>query len=338
MASIAVVAHREKLTKTNAGDLKSALAKAGLADAIWIEIDKGSAAEPAARKAIKHGADTIIACGGDGTVRAAAAAVAHTDAALAVLPAGTANLFATGLELPFEPEKIVELIIRGERRTIDTGMCNDLRFNVMGGTGLDAAMIAQADDSKDTLGTWAYVRAGVKEARSGHSVEAKISVDGTAFFEGDVSCVLVGNLGRLKGGFIAFPDASPTDGVLDVAVLTATGIREWASVMVSAVRGKQETSCARPHRDRHEDQGSARQEATLRARRWRQGSHTQAPVRRRPFVARDLRTCRDLRASGRRGALDLGVARFPSARIGFRWRCRRRVRRTGADNRVTESL
>jgi diacylglycerol kinase (ATP) len=242
MASIAVVAHREKLTKTSAGDLKSALAKAGLADAHWIEIDKGSAAEPAARKAIKQGADTIIACGGDGTVRAAAAAVAHTDAALAVLPAGTANLFATGLELPFEPEKIVELIIRGERRTIDTGMCNDLGFNVMGGTGLDAAMIAHADDSKDTLGTWAYVRAGVKEARSGHSVEAKISVDGTAFFEGDVSCVLVGNLGHLKGGFIAFPDASPTDGVLDVAVLTATGIREWASVMVSAVRGKQETS------------------------------------------------------------------------------------------------
>ena len=242
MTSIAVVAHREKLTKSSAGDLKSALARAGLSDALWIEIKRGAAAEAAARTAIKEGADVIIACGGDGTVRAAASAVAHTDAALAVLPAGTANLFATGLDLPADPEKIVELIIRGDRRTIDTGICNDLRFNVMGGTGLDAAMIAQADDAKDTLGTWAYVRAGVKEARTGHSVGAKISVDGSAFFEGDVSCVLIGNLGRLKGGFIAFPDASPTDALLDVAVLTATGLREWASVMVSAVRGKQETS------------------------------------------------------------------------------------------------
>ena len=242
MASIAVVAHREKLTKSSAGDLKSALARAGLADALWFEIDKGSAAEGVARKAIKQGAETIIVCGGDGTVRAAAAAVAHSGASLAVLPAGTANLFATGLDLPAEPEKIVELIIRDDRRTIDTGVCNGLRFAVMGGTGLDAAMIAQADDAKDSLGTWAYVRAGVKEARTGDSVAAKISVDGSSFFEGDASCVLIGNLGRLKGGFIAFPDASPTDALLDVAVLTATGLREWASVMVSAVRGKQDTS------------------------------------------------------------------------------------------------
>jgi len=242
MTSIAVVAHREKLTKSSAGHLKSALAKAGFADALWLEVAKGSAAQKAARAAIKEGADTIIVCGGDGTVRAASAAVANTKSALAVVPAGTANLFATGLDLPTDPEKIVELIVRGDRRTIDTGVCNDLRFAVMGGTGLDAAMIDQADEHKDALGTWAYVRAGVKEARNRRAAEATISVDGSLFFEGDATCVLVGNLGRLKGGFIAFPDASPTDGRLDVAVLTATGLREWASVMVSAVRHKQETS------------------------------------------------------------------------------------------------
>ena len=242
MTSVAVVAHREKLTKSTAGDLKSALAIAGLGDSLWLEVAKGSAAESAAREAIKDGAETIIVCGGDGTVRAAAAAVADTECALAVVPAGTANLFATGLDLPSKPQEIVELIIRGDRRTIDTGVCNGLRFAVMGGTGLDAAMIAQADDQKDSLGTWAYVKAGVKEARTSKSAKAKITVDGSLFFEGDVTCVLVGNLGRLKGGFIAFPDASPTDGVLDVAVLTASGLREWASVMVSAVRHKQDTS------------------------------------------------------------------------------------------------
>ena len=242
MTSIAVVAHRDKLTHSTAGDLKAALAKAGFVDVLWLEIGKGSAAEKAAREALAEGADTIIVCGGDGTVRAAAAAVANTDSALAVVPAGTANLFATGLDLPAEPDKIVELIIRGDRRTIDTGTCNDLRFSVMGGTGLDAAMIAQADDSKDSLGTWAYVKAGVKEARTRQPAEAKITVDGSLFFEGDATCVLVGNLGRLKGGFIAFPDASPTDGMLDIAVLTASGLREWASVMMSAVRHKHESS------------------------------------------------------------------------------------------------
>src|SRR5438445_67190 len=60
MASIAVVAHREKMTKSSAGDLKSALTRAGLADALWCEIDKGSAAEGVTRKTIKQGAKTVL--------------------------------------------------------------------------------------------------------------------------------------------------------------------------------------------------------------------------------------------------------------------------------------
>ena len=205
------------------------------------------------------------------------------------LPAGTANLFATGLDLPSKPDEIVELILRGDRRTIDTGVCNGLRFAVMGGTGLDAAMIAQADDQKDSLGTWAYVKAGVKEARTRASVEAKISVDGSVLFEGDVTCVLVGNLGRLKGGFIAFPDASPTDGVLDVAVLTATGLREWASVMVSAVRHKQEASSHVHISSGTKIKVTTRQEARLRARRWIEGANAQARLPCRSCVAHRLR-------------------------------------------------
>jgi YegS/Rv2252/BmrU family lipid kinase len=242
MTSIGVVAHREKLTQSTAADLRAALDGVGFSNVNWLEVSKGSAAEKATRRALEDGADTIIVCGGDGTVRAAAAACANTGAALAVLPAGTANLFATGLQLPTDPQQIVETIIRGDRRTLDTGVCNGMRFGVMGGTGFDAAMIAHADDHKDLLGTWAYVRAGVKEARQRQPVGAKITVDGKPFFEGDVTCVLVGNLGKLTGGIVAFPDASPTDGQLDVAVLTASGIRQWASVMVNAVRGKQDHS------------------------------------------------------------------------------------------------
>ena len=54
--------------------------------------------------------------------------------------------------------------------------------------------------------------------------------------------MLVGNIGTLKGGVEALPDASPTDGLLDVGVVTAAGLREWASVLVSAVRQRQAMS------------------------------------------------------------------------------------------------
>ena len=54
--------------------------------------------------------------------------------------------------------------------------------------------------------------------------------------------MLVGNVGTLKAGIAAFPAASPTDGLLDVGVVTAAGPREWAGVMVQTLRKRPDTS------------------------------------------------------------------------------------------------
>ncbi len=238
---VAVIAHADKLAGRDRKRLKQALGDAGI-DAPWFAVSKAKQAGAAARKAIKAGATTIIVCGGDGTVRSASEALVGTDAALAVLPAGTANLFATGYSLPSDPAEIVELIVTGRRRKIDSACCNEQTFNVMAGTGFDAAMIDGADAHKDRLGMLAYVREGVRHARARDTFEAQVAVDGTTIFEGPASCVLVGNIGTLKGGVEALPDASPTDGLLDVAVVTAAGLKEWASVLVSAVRQRQSMS------------------------------------------------------------------------------------------------
>lgn len=242
MTHIAVLANTKKVSGRDLRALKQALRRAGFDHTEWLTFEKGSAATKAGTKALKHGADVVLACGGDGTVRAAAQALVGSHAALAVFPMGTANLFASALSIPTDPEDLVDLIVSGERRTIDTGTCNGLTFNVMAGTGFDAAMIDDADNDKERLGMLAYVRAGAKEARGREAFEARVDVDGDTVFEGAASCVLVGNIGTLKGGIEVFPDGSPTDGSLDVAVVTATGLRAWAGLMVSAVRGRQQLS------------------------------------------------------------------------------------------------
>lgn len=241
-SKVAVVAHRRKVDQATTRSLKQALAGAGMHDVSWLVVDKGSKAKDAARRARKAGAETVIACGGDGTVRAAAEALVGTGVALAVVPAGTANLFATALSLPKNMTEVVEAIAGRQTAVIDTGRCNGATFNIMAGTGLDAAMIDAADSDKERLGTLAYVRAGFREARSREPFEARVTIDGDELYEGALTCVLVGNLGTLKGGIQAFPDASPTDGRLDVAVVTAAGLREWAAVMLSAVRRQQHVS------------------------------------------------------------------------------------------------
>lgn len=242
MSSVAVIANTQKIAKKDARTLRRSLAAAGIDDVCWLEVEKGSDSKRAAAKGVKRGAQTIVVCGGDGSVRAAAEAVVDTPASLAVVPSGTANLFATGLHLPTDIQDIVDLIVSGDRRSIDSAVCNGRTFNVLAGTGFDVGMLAQAEDDKERLGTLAYVRAGVDQVRHRKLFDTKVTIEDKVFYEGKASCVLVGKLGSLKGGIKTFPDATPTDGLLHVAVVTATGVREWASLMVSAVFRKQQSS------------------------------------------------------------------------------------------------
>ena len=241
MTYLAVITNSKKLAPGDRKRLNAAIEDAPFAKVEWFPISKGSAARDAADKAVADGADIVLACGGDGTVRAAAEALVETDSALAVVPSGTANQFANAMSMPTDMKEIMALLASGQTRTIDTGRCNGMTFLVMAGIGFDAAMIDAADDDKERLGMVAYLRAGAKEARERRPFPAKIAIDDQKVFDGHTSCVLVANIGTLKG-FEAFPDAVPTDGMLDAAILTASGVRDWAGLMVSAIRHKQHLS------------------------------------------------------------------------------------------------
>lgn len=97
---------------------------------------------------------------------------------------------------------------------------------------------------KERLGVPPYVRAGLVHAHRPDPFDAEVTIDGKVHFDGMTTWVLVGNLGNLPGGLQAFLGASGTDDLLDVAVTTATGLREWTSMIISTLHGRQEAS---PH-------------------------------------------------------------------------------------------
>ena len=82
---IAVVEHATKVKAAARTELRAALTAAGL-DASWHRVAKAKRATAAVRSAIDDGADVVVVCGGDGTVRAAAQALVDTGVALAVVP------------------------------------------------------------------------------------------------------------------------------------------------------------------------------------------------------------------------------------------------------------
>ena len=240
--NVAVIAHAGKTFGGGLLELRRELERQGIDDPYWCEIPKSKAAPPEVKRALADGAELIFVWGGDGTVQRCIDVLAGSDAALAIVPAGTANLFATNLGIPQEIREAVAIGLRGERRRLDVGSFNGERFGVMAGAGFDASMIHQANGNlKDRFGRVAYVWTGSKSLRA-KPFNAKIAIDGTSWYSGDASCILVGNVGRLFGGIEVFENARPDDGRLEVGVVNAEGVTDWVRTLARTAVGHAERS------------------------------------------------------------------------------------------------
>jgi diacylglycerol kinase (ATP) len=187
---------------------------------------------------VDEGAELVFAWGGDGMVQRCVDVLAGSTVSLAIVPAGTANLFATNLGIPKDIEKAVIVGLRGERRKLDLGRFNGERFAVMAGAGFDAAMIRDAANGglKERFGRVAYVWTGSENLRS-KPFRAEIQVDGVGWYKGKASCILLGNVGKLFGGIEAFEDSRPDDGKLELGVVTAEGRLEWGRMLARTAVG-----------------------------------------------------------------------------------------------------
>jgi len=242
MTSIAVIAHREKILDGGLPQLRQVLAEKGFPDPVWYEVPKSRKAPKLARRALHDGADLLFIWGGDGTIQQCVDAVAGSGATIAILPAGTANLLAHNLNVPIDLPAAVEVALHGARRRLDVGVLNGERFAVMAGVGFDAIMMKEADGAlKDRFGRLAYVWTGARATRL-TAPKARIKIDGKRWFKGPASCILLGQMGTLTGGLVAFPDAQPDDGMLEVGVLDAEGAMQWARILSSLAAGHADRS------------------------------------------------------------------------------------------------
>jgi diacylglycerol kinase (ATP) len=233
---VAVVAHSGKTLGGGLPELRRALEAEGVAEPFWCEVPKSRKAPAQVRRAVDEGAELVFAWGGDGMVQRCVDVLAGSKVSLAIIPAGTANLFAANLGIPKDIEAAVAVGLRGERRELDVGRFNGERFAVMAGAGFDAAMIRDAGGLKDRFGRIAYVWTGSGNLRS-KPFRARIKVDGVGWYKGKASCILVGNMGELFGGLEAFEDARPDDGKLELGVVTAEGLLEWGRMIARAAVG-----------------------------------------------------------------------------------------------------
>src|SRR4051794_32379669 len=234
----AVIAHRGKSFGGGLTELRRLLGQAGVDDPMWFEVDKSRKAPPCARKAVKSGAELVFVWGGGGMVQRCGDTLVGSGIPMAVLPAGTANLFASNMGIPDDLEQAVAVGLHGQRRSIDVGRLNGECFAVMAGVGFDAAMIRDAGSGavKGRFGRAAYVWAGSKNLQA-KPFHARVRADGVTWYDGPASCILLGNVSRLFGGLEVFPDARLDDRQLEVGIVTAQGLLDWSRVLARVVVG-----------------------------------------------------------------------------------------------------
>lgn len=247
MTKIGVIVNDGKELGRGLEEFRAVLADLGHPDPPWYSVSKSKKAPKKIRKLVdKHGVDRVIMWGGDGTVRRCI----HTllddgteGVSVGIMPAGTANLLAANLGIPTDLAEAARIAVTGDARSIDVGVMNGQHFAVMAGTGFDALMIGDADDTKlkERFGRLGYVWAGAANT-SLSPATAEVDIDGKEWYRGDASCVIIANVGTILGGLTAFPDASPTDGRLDVGVISARTKLDWVRVLTTAAVGKSEHS------------------------------------------------------------------------------------------------
>jgi YegS/Rv2252/BmrU family lipid kinase len=190
-----------------------------------------------AHEAAVSGAATVVAVGGDGTIRAVCEELAGTGIPVGIVPAGTGNLLARNLAIPLYLRAAVDVAINGQDRAIDMvavsgDNMDDATFLVMAGMGFDAAIMEGVnEDIKAKVGWLAYVWSALKSLMF-PAIRVEISMDGGPFVEARARTIVVGNVGHLQAGMPLLPDAAIDDGTLDVVLLYPRRFLSWLPLAV----------------------------------------------------------------------------------------------------------
>lgn len=196
----------------------------------------------AAGEAVRSGAATVLACGGDGTVHDVAQALVGTEAALGIVPCGSGDDIAAALGFPVgDPAAVstylISAIEAGSTRLVDVGhvTAGDGTTSYFLGvlsTGFDSAVNERAN-TMARLGGQRYNVAMVRELASFRPSHYELRLDDEVI-SGEAMLVAVGNGPTYGGGMRICPRATTDDGQLDVTWLSAmskpTFLRAFPSV------------------------------------------------------------------------------------------------------------
>ncbi|HEV2763786.1 MAG TPA: diacylglycerol kinase family protein [Pyrinomonadaceae bacterium] len=234
----------------------------GVGVEVWDTSGPGDAALLASR-AVSEGVREVIVSGGDGTVNEALQGLAGGGARLAVWPAGTANVLARELRLPFDPDGAAEVVARGRTLEVTLGRAtpdgddgrererddpsaregddNPARagagryFVLMAGIGLDATVVERVQPGlKRRVGEAAFWYSGLSYLARWRPVEFTVEADGETFA---ATFAAVGKAPHYGGNLSITPRARLDADEFEVCLVNSHSRLHYLRLLTHAMRG-----------------------------------------------------------------------------------------------------
>lgn len=167
----------------------------------------------------------VVVIGGDGTISSVIQSFANTNTPIAIFPTGSGNDTARMFQLTNDPERFLEALFAYQITTIDLLKVNE-RFGItIAGVGIDAMIGHRVNQafykpilSKLRMGPLAYLIAATLSVLSFQSFNGEMTIDNEKITIRNGWLIACGNTASYGGGLAICPQASPTDGLLNITL------------------------------------------------------------------------------------------------------------------------
>jgi diacylglycerol kinase (ATP) len=182
------------------------------------------------KRSIQHHIDRIkpakvVAVGGDGTIRMLAEMLKETTTPLGIIPAGSANGLATDLEIPFQVEPALEVILNGDIIKMDVIRINEEETCVhLSDIGLNAMLVKYFEQSKKR-GMWGYGKAFLRVLWEKQKMKLLIRADGEELRR-KAYMVVIANARKYGTGANINPEGDVADGKFEIVIVRKLNVFE----------------------------------------------------------------------------------------------------------------
>lgn len=187
-------------------------------------------------KQAEYQADTIVACGGDGTVNLVAQILLNTSTQMGIIPLGSANGLAHELEIEEDIDESLEIILRGKTISMDVININDKFICLhLSDLGFNAQMIKDFEESGER-GMLSYAKSFFGSLMDKKSTEFRIEFNGRKKTI-NAEMIVMANASSYGTGAVINPGSRMDDGSFELVIFKPIPMRDLLSLTLESFLG-----------------------------------------------------------------------------------------------------